>query len=76
MARSWPPVRDVNRWIRSRVSTRLELETVDGERSRARSWRVVVVLLVVVMGDATSGIATSWVSSLFSVLGVSDALQG
>lgn len=75
IARSWPPVRAAKRWIRSRVAARLASETVDGERSRTRSWRVVMVLLVVEMGGAASGIATSWVSSLFSMFGVSDALQ-
>jgi hypothetical protein len=67
MARSCPPVREAKWWMRSSVFGIVASCVQEGARRRTRSSRVASGFAVLVLSEARSGIARSWVSSLFSV---------
>lgn len=67
MARSCPPVREAKWWMWSSVFGRAASSVQEGAKRSTRSSRVDSALLVLVFGEADSGISRSCVSSLFSM---------
>ena len=66
MVRSCPPVREAKWWTRSSVFGRAASIVQEGARRSTRSSRAAASVLGLVFSVVGSGMARSWVSSLFS----------